>query len=962
MRVYSPNQDVSSFKISQKVQLTYKLFLLENARNVLNKELDNLANKAYEEVHGFLNSSFSTSAFESLSETLDAKCQAIEKLSHLVRNLKFASQEDFDQHDHNQPIKKLYTFKLGPILQNMFIMRSIGRAVQVLRANLHLQHFKHLVSPQKYTKKYNKVNVHQATASEVQEKDAVDNASCSTVQETEMKKESVGKSSSHVAILLPASSEIVNTNTHKLLLPPIPVIHPVTGYKEPYVSFPMVKWGRDDDIQVQHQKQTSTQLLHFLSAVKTKDKSVFSLLPQTGSSQKITTDQAYRFKEDAEWPPGVLSDTENHVPLFKLKQVDSVGFLTYTCVIATKTELWDMGNIVTDFESERSSVTSEEMSQVVPSDDTLLLVDAAMDNDDATRARGHPGNAITIPEFQSKRFEEIEVVVSHIVNPGNFYIQHADAKEKLQTLITDTWKESDSFADQNCIPDIGTKVMGWVPQQRQWCRSQVTKICGISKDDVNTDTKKMSISVEVKRLDYGDSFCLSLSNIKELTSEMVVLPLQAGQVSLAHVSPVNSRGWSEEAVDWFRDMVHKRTLYARLYPEGNRVTVELFLEKGNFQAMRRGASLSLRLTQNGHAKHKQMKNVVGTMHLKMKKRDLEWEKYLISCYTQSNLHRAVLVCQGPMLSDRSKQSFPSALSSTINNVAGSSLCVHTDSSLARDLESKMNWGSFYAVISGINRHSTGIGRIWLSVIFIFRILVLVVAAESVWGDEKSGFICNTQQPGCNSVCYDQFFPISHIRLWALQLILVSTPALLVAMHVAHRRHIDKKILRKSGRGSPRELERIKNQKFQITGALWWTYMISIIFRILFEVAFLYIFYLIYPDFKMVRLVKCDSYPCPNTVDCFVSRPTEKTIFTVFMLAVSGVCVLLNLAEVLYLMGRACKRCFCTSKDESKSAWISQRLSSYKQNEINLLTDQSLKSKFTVTKKSPTEKGERCSAF
>ncbi|XP_061541506.1 gap junction beta-1 protein-like isoform X1 [Phycodurus eques] len=250
------------------------------------------------------------------------------------------------------------------------------------------------------------------------------------------------------------------------------------------------------------------------------------------------------------------------------------------------------------------------------------------------------------------------------------------------------------------------------------------------------------------------------------------------------------------------------------------------------------------------------------------------------------------------------------------------------------LESKMNWGSFYAVISGVNRHSTGIGRIWLSVIFIFRIFVLVVAAESVWGDEKSGFTCNTQQPGCNSVCYDQFFPISHIRLWALQLILVSTPALLVAMHVAHRRHIEKKILKRAGRNSPKELEHIKNQKFRITGGLWWTYMISIVFRILFEVAFLYIFYMIYPGFRMVRLVKCDSYPCPNTVDCFVSRPTEKTIFTVFMLAVSGVCVLLNLAELVYLVGRACKRFFRRSEDESKMDWMSQKLSSYKMRPIS----------------------------
>lgn len=116
----------------------------------------------------------------------------------------------------------------------------------------------------------------------------------------------------------------------------------------------------------------------------------------------------------------------------------------------------------------------------------------------------------------------------------------------------------------------------------------------------------------------------------------------------------------------------------------------------------------------------------------------------------------------------------------------------------------MNWASFYAVISGVNRHSTGIGRIWLSVLFIFRILVLVVAAETVWGDEKSGFTCNTQQPGCESVCYDQFFPISHIRLWALQLILVSTPALLVAMHVAHRRHVDKRLYKLSGKTSPKD--------------------------------------------------------------------------------------------------------------------------------------------------------------
>lgn len=48
--------------------------------------------------------------------------------------------------------------------------------------------------------------------------------------------------------------------------------------------------------------------------------------------------------------------------------------------------------------------------------------------------------------------------------------------------------------------------------------------------------RETSIKVEMKRLDYGDTACLSLWNTKELTPEMATLPLQAIQVSLANVS------------------------------------------------------------------------------------------------------------------------------------------------------------------------------------------------------------------------------------------------------------------------------------------------------------------------------------------------------------------------------------------------------------------------------------------
>ncbi|XP_061547548.1 gap junction protein beta 8 [Phycodurus eques] len=223
----------------------------------------------------------------------------------------------------------------------------------------------------------------------------------------------------------------------------------------------------------------------------------------------------------------------------------------------------------------------------------------------------------------------------------------------------------------------------------------------------------------------------------------------------------------------------------------------------------------------------------------------------------------------------------------------------------------MSWGALYAQLGGVNKHSTSLGKIWLSVLFIFRITILVLAAESVWGDEQSDFTCNTQQPGCKNVCYDHFFPVSHIRLWCLQLIFVSTPALLVAMHVAYRKRGDKRtMLSSNGTEKPSDvdLETLKRRRLPITGTLWWTYTCSLFFRLIFEGGFMYALYFIYDGFQMPRLVKCEQWPCPNKVDCFISRPTEKTIFTIFMVASSAICMVLNVAELGYLVGKALMRC------------------------------------------------------
>ncbi|XP_064167695.1 gap junction protein beta 3 [Anguilla rostrata] len=214
----------------------------------------------------------------------------------------------------------------------------------------------------------------------------------------------------------------------------------------------------------------------------------------------------------------------------------------------------------------------------------------------------------------------------------------------------------------------------------------------------------------------------------------------------------------------------------------------------------------------------------------------------------------------------------------------------------------MDWKMFQALLSGVNKYSTAFGRIWLSVVFVFRVLVYVVAAERVWGDEQKDFDCNTKQPGCPNVCYDHFFPISHIRLWALQLIFVTCPSLMVVMHVAYRDDRERKHRAKFGEDS-----KLYDNTGRKHGGLWWTYLLSLFFKTGIEIVFLYLLHMIYDSFYLPRVVKCEVKPCPNQVDCYIGHPTEKKVFTYFMVGASALCIVLSVCEIIYLIAKRIAR-------------------------------------------------------
>lgn len=224
-----------------------------------------------------------------------------------------------------------------------------------------------------------------------------------------------------------------------------------------------------------------------------------------------------------------------------------------------------------------------------------------------------------------------------------------------------------------------------------------------------------------------------------------------------------------------------------------------------------------------------------------------------------------------------------------------------------------DWNLLGKLLESAQEHSTVVGKVWLTVLFIFRILVLGTAAEKVWGDEQSGFTCDTKQPGCQNVCYDKTFPISHIRFWVMQIIFVSTPTLIYLGHILHLVRMEEKEKQKEKDleaqsekqqqllGNKPKKAPIKDNQghVRLQGALLRTYVFNIIFKTLFEVAFIVAQYFLY-GFELKPMYTCDRWPCPNVVNCYISRPTEKTIFILFMLAVACISLLLNLVEIYHL--------------------------------------------------------------
>ncbi|XP_041698306.2 gap junction gamma-1 protein [Coregonus clupeaformis] len=255
----------------------------------------------------------------------------------------------------------------------------------------------------------------------------------------------------------------------------------------------------------------------------------------------------------------------------------------------------------------------------------------------------------------------------------------------------------------------------------------------------------------------------------------------------------------------------------------------------------------------------------------------------------------------------------------------------------------MSWSFLTRLLEEIHNHSTFVGKVWLTVLIIFRIVLTAVGGESIYSDEQTKFTCNTKQPGCDNVCYDAFAPLSHVRFWVFQIIMISTPSVMYLGYAIHKiartseverrkfHHRKKPIQAHRWREShpleevlededddaepmiyqeevvevqevtpePAKPQKHDGRRRIMQEGLMKIYVLQLLSRAVFEIGFLAGQYLLY-GFRVNPSYVCNKVPCPHKVDCFISRPTEKTIFLLIMYVVSCLCLLLNVCEMFHL--------------------------------------------------------------
>ncbi|XP_059182486.1 gap junction delta-4 protein [Centropristis striata] len=220
------------------------------------------------------------------------------------------------------------------------------------------------------------------------------------------------------------------------------------------------------------------------------------------------------------------------------------------------------------------------------------------------------------------------------------------------------------------------------------------------------------------------------------------------------------------------------------------------------------------------------------------------------------------------------------------------------------------------IFISVNHNITLMGKVWLIVMIFLRICILLFAGYPLYQDEQERFVCNTIQPGCANVCYDHFSPISLFRFWLVQLITLCLPSMIFIIYVVHKVSncltVDLGQTKALFKVHQEPLSKTSVNKLPLVAEPGWArcftgaYLLHLLFRTLLEAGFGAAHYYLF-GFYIPRRFLCQHPPCTTQVDCYISRPTEKTVMLNFMLCVAALSLFLNALDFICAIKRSVRQ-------------------------------------------------------
>ncbi|KAM8966752.1 gap junction delta-4 protein [Pelodytes ibericus] len=200
-----------------------------------------------------------------------------------------------------------------------------------------------------------------------------------------------------------------------------------------------------------------------------------------------------------------------------------------------------------------------------------------------------------------------------------------------------------------------------------------------------------------------------------------------------------------------------------------------------------------------------------------------------------------------------------------------------------------------------NHNVTPLGKIWLTLMFLLRMTMAVFAGYPLYQDEQERFICNTLQPGCSNVCYDIFSPVSYMRYWLIQTVIVFLPYALFSVHVLNK--VVKHMATTSDQYRKDNSPSYCSQEIHLDiPDFSLAYTIHLLLRTFVEAGFCAGQYFLY-GILVPKRFSCSESPCTSSVDCYISRPTEKSLMMIFIWLTGALSLVLSVVDLIHVIHR-----------------------------------------------------------